>query len=86
MWAAWLYLKHTGIVPDSCMPYQSGNGVAPSCPKYCNGTSTPIESVKYKAKDWYEVGSIGGFFIKEEKIMNEIVQNGPVQTGFSVYQ
>ncbi|EFC49937.1 predicted protein, partial [Naegleria gruberi] len=80
LWAAWIYLKHTGIVTDQCLPYSSGNGVAPSCPKYCNGTSTPIDSVKYKAKDWYEVGSIA------EKIMNEIATNGPVQSGFSVYQ
>ncbi|KAF0982801.1 hypothetical protein FDP41_010780 [Naegleria fowleri] len=86
LWLAWMYLEHTGIVPDSCMPYVSGNGVAPSCPKYCNGTNIDINTQKYKAKTWYEVGSIAGFFIKEEKIMNELITNGPVQTGFSVYQ
>ena len=63
---AWLYLERTGIVPDSCMPYTSGNGVAPSCPKNCNGTSVSIESEKYRVSSFYEVGSIVGFFIKEE--------------------
>ena len=68
------------------MPYVSGNGVAPDCPKTCNGTNIDINTQKYKAKTWYEVGSIAGFLIKEEKIMQELINNGPVQTGFSVYQ
>ncbi|KAL9649577.1 hypothetical protein ABK040_003254 [Willaertia magna] len=85
---AWLYLEHTGIVPDACLPYVSGSGNVPSCPKTCvngNYTNVALNSVKYKASTFHNLG-LFEFWERELKIQEEIIARGPVQTGFSVYQ
>jgi len=33
---AWNYLKSTGIVTDTCLPYTSGDGTAARCPTKCS--------------------------------------------------
>eukprot|EP00692_Jakoba_bahamiensis_P002912 EC686717.1.p2 GENE.EC686717.1~~EC686717.1.p2 ORF type:complete len:151 (+),score=40.93 EC686717.1:3-455(+) len=71
-----------GIVTDDCLPYVSGDGNVPSCPRTCKDGS----SFKYYQAASYK--HIGGLFSfkRVEDIQNEIMANGPVQTGFSVYQ
>ncbi|KAF0982414.1 hypothetical protein FDP41_011344 [Naegleria fowleri] len=82
---AWWWLKNKGIVPDSCMPYVSGNGVTTPCPTTCNGTNVPISSKLYYAKSYQHI-SPWMWWKKVEEIQQDIYDNGPVQTGFSVYQ
>ena len=74
-----------GIVPDACLPYVSGNGNAPACPTTCNGTNVPLSSKLYYAKSFEHI-SPWEWWTKVEAIQTEIMNNGPVQTGFSVYQ
>jgi len=78
----WSYMESTGIVTDECMPYTSGDGQVASCPSACKDGS-PFK--KYKAKSYSHVG---GFFSfnREEDIMKSIVNDGPVEGAFYVYQ
>jgi len=80
--ATWEYLKSSGIVLDTCMPYTSGGGVSGTCPTTCTDGSA---FTKYKAKSY---SHIGGFlpFGRVDKIATEIMNNGPVQAAFEVYQ
>jgi cathepsin B len=86
MSTAWLYLWITGIVPDSCLPYQSAGGDAPSCPSTCSTNSTiSVKSDKYHMKVVYPVGTIINFWNRERLIQNEIYTGGAVEAAFSVY-
>jgi len=76
---AWRYLEQTGIVSDKCMPYKSGSGFVPSCPTKCDNPSDAF--TKYKAKS----GSTK-HFASAEDAQKDIMQNGPIQAGFMVYQ
>lgn len=80
-----MYLEHTGIVPDSCMPYVSGNGVAPSCPKYCNGTNIDINTQKYKAKTWYEGKYIFSTTPISDQQMGWVYKNSHKRTTMTTY-
>jgi cathepsin B len=73
---AWSYLTTTGIVSDACFPYQSAEGTAPSCTKTCADGSA---WKKYKCK---KVVSASGV----DKIKSELYTNGPLETGFTVYE
>lgn len=73
-------MKNKGIVPDSCMPYVSGNGVTTPCPTTCNGTNVPISSKLYYAKSYQHI-SPWMWWKKVEEIQQDIYDNGPVQTG-----
>lgn len=74
---SWSYLTNTGIVPDSCFPYTSGRGSVSSCPRTCPATGDSFSSQKKKAKNFYHVTS---------NIESEIMKNGPVEAGMSVYR
>lgn len=80
---AWSYLVNTGIVSDACMPYTSADGTVAPCPSTCKDGSA---MKRYKAKNSYHVGSDILFWKRVEDIQNEIMTNGPVETGFDVYQ
>jgi len=78
---AWSYLEKTGIVADECLPYVSGDGKnIPHCP---HGTCTDNSKkfTKYRA-----VSRSSKPLTCPEQIKLEIFQNGPVQTGFMVYE
>jgi cathepsin B len=76
---SWEYLEKTGIVDDACMPYTSGKGQRGDCyisqGKCADKTTTPI---KYKAKGTRTFKTIND-------IKQDIFTNGPVETGFLVY-
>lgn len=76
---AWRYLTNTGIVADSCFPYVSGeSGAVPQCATSCkDGQSFK----KYRCADNSVVQAKG-----VEEIKAEILQHGPVETGFTVYE
>jgi cathepsin B len=78
----WRFLVNTGTTTFSCVPYTAQNGTVEACPSTCVDGS-PIKM--YKAKNSYAVGGMFSFG-RVTKIQNEIMKNGPVQTGFEVYQ
>jgi cathepsin B len=74
----WKYMENYGIVTDSCFAYSSGKGVVPTCASKCEDGS---EFMKYKC--------VKGSTVKAttvEEIKSEIVANGPMETGFTVYE
>jgi cathepsin B len=75
---AWSYLQNTGVVEESCISYVSGNGQVPSCPKTCDDGSA---KKKYKCSSSSVTKSSGPAAIK-----SDIFANGPVETGFDVYE
>jgi cathepsin B len=73
--SAWEYFEKTGVVADECFPYVSGDGKnVPQCPA---DNKCPL----FKAK----VGSSKALTCSTS-IKQEIMTNGPVQTGFFVYE
>eukprot|EP01132_Coremiostelium_polycephalum_P002423 gene2423-2992_t len=77
--AAWQYLEETGIPVDSCVPYVSGStGSEPPCQKKCSDKS---KMTLYKAKTGSTVD-----LNSETAIQQSILNNGPVEGTFMVYQ
>ena len=75
---AWKFMESNGITTDSCEPYTSGTGKVGSCPSKCSdGSSMKL----YKCKSGSVVEATSPSQIKAE-----IYQNGPMETGFTVYQ
>jgi cathepsin B len=78
---AWNYLETTGVVADDCFPYVSGDGKnLPHCP-HGNCTDNKLKYVKYRVQSGSSKPLTCPAQIKEE-----LVKNGPVQTGFIVYE
>ena len=76
----WNFLETTGTVADSCFNYKSGDGKnIPQCPSQCDNASDKL--VTYKAVK----GSSKGLTCSLQ-MQKEILANGPVQTGFMVYE
>lgn len=76
----WTFLENTGTVTDSCSPYTAGlNGTVTSCgdlSKCADGAA----QTKYYAQN-----GTSHAFENPESIQIELMANGPVQTGFLVY-
>jgi cathepsin B len=73
---SWDYLVGNGLVTEECLPYTSGQGKVDVCPKsgFCkNGTWK-----KYKATKYYDFKTV-------EDIKLSLFNQGPVETGFDVY-
>lgn len=77
----WTYLERTGIVEDVCFPYTSGDGkTLPKClNNQCVDTKNPFH--KFRA-----VAGSSKALTCSAQIKQEIYKNGPVQTGFMVYE
>lgn len=75
------YLEETGIVSDACLPYTSGEGDDGTCPTDNKCTATGQTWKKYKCEDYSTV-----YADTPEDIQNEIYANGPMETGFQVYE
>ena len=81
---SWTYIMNNGIVSDKCFPYKSYDGKAFACPftqtkKEC--TEAGVEFKKY-----YAVKEAAQFIGNIDSAMVEISTNGPIETGFRVYQ
>merc|ERR1712187_533150 len=74
---AWTYLKNTGIVTDTCLPYSAGNGTAPACPSTC--VSASEQFTRQKASSAYAINGVAN-------MQKEIMTNGPIQVAFMVYK
>ena len=77
----WNYFEEVGVVSDECFPYQSGDGKnVPHCP-HGSCADTKFKYVKYRA-----VKGSSKPLTCATQIKKELVANGPVQTGFMVYE
>jgi len=76
----WKFLSTTGTVEDDCLPYVSGKGHVPSCSNTCaNGDAMKF----YKANP----RSIKNFRSNDiQSVQQDILTNGPIISGFMVYQ
>lgn len=77
--ALWRYLERTGTVTERCWPYESGTGNEPPCRNSCVDPSIPYR--KYKAK-----AGTTKHFRNNESAMKDMLEKGPIITGFRVYQ
>jgi len=89
---AWQYAQTSGLVENSCIPYNETIPTCPpstepcltfvntpSCPNKCsNGANW--KSDKHFASSGYSIGA------KVADIQNEMLENGPVQAVFTVYE
>ena len=71
----WNYYKTTGLVTENCFLYTSQKGTVEACITECKDGS---EWKKYKISDYNSFRGVNA-------IRKEILENGPVQTGFTVY-
>ena len=73
----WLFLESIGTVSDKCWPYESASGHVPACMNECKDGSAQ--------KAYYSVDNSLVKMKDVESIQMEIMTNGPVETGFRVY-
>lgn len=73
---AWKYLTTTGIVTDSCMPYDAGRGKAPSCPSSCIDSES---FTRTKAESAYAIKGA-------DNMQKDLMMHGPIQVAFMVYK
>ena len=74
---AWLHVFLFGVVSDDCKSYKSGDGNTRKCEKKCDDSTKDYK--KYHSKFPKNFNSI-------EEIKRDIMENGPVETGFIVYE
>lgn len=77
---AWSFLEKSGECTDTCDPYTSGSGSVPwTCPSSCANESEAFmtyKAVRGSTKRFSDVATAKA----------EIMTNGPIQAGFSVYE
>ena len=73
---AWNFLVYTSIPTDKCVSYKSGDGGTKQYPAKCDDGSA-IQTYKIKISK-----RVDGISAMKEEIM----RNGPVEVGFTVYQ
>jgi len=76
---SWDYIRDTGIVADSCLPYTSGDGDSGSCP--FNSNNKCQDGSPFKR---YQVTEHGQRTTIEDA-KTDIVANGPLEAAFDVY-
>jgi cathepsin B len=76
---AWNFFEVAGVVTEQCLPYVSGGGVSPACATTCANPAVAYEKYKCVAGSRVECTSA-------DCIKKEISTNGPMETGFDVYQ
>jgi len=72
---AWLYMKDTGLVTDTCFPYTAGHGKAPACRATC------VDSEAFTRTQAVSTYAIKGV----ANMQKEMSANGPIQVAFKVY-
>lgn len=78
---SWLFLRFFGIVTDQCKPYTSGEGSVESCGLFswkCRAAGVPYKKYRSSCLPRILAGNI-------ERMKTELVNNGPIETGFMVY-
>jgi len=73
---AWDFIVSKGLVTESCWPYSSASGAVEACRSTCKNSET---WTKFKAKNRRS-------FRSAADAKTDIQANGPLETGFQVYQ
>jgi cathepsin B len=76
---SWTFLRLFGIVSDECKPYTAGTGEVDKCVKKCANDNTEYKKYKAAALPTVMAGNV-------QKIKESLVKDGPVETGFQVYE
>ncbi|KAL9649365.1 hypothetical protein ABK040_016192 [Willaertia magna] len=77
---AFQFVESTGLVVDSCDPYVSGvNGKVPDCPSSCSDGSDINKRFRTRNSRMFQKDDLNG-------MMQSIIENGPLITGFKVYR
>lgn len=76
---SWEFLEGSGTITDSCWTYKSATGTAPAC-----STFTACEDGQ-PIKHFYSQKGKTKSFANIESAQIEIMANGPIETGFYVY-
>ena len=71
-----MFISYFGIVSDACLPYTSSNLLVPQCTHECSNGEAYY---KYNCTTIVNPAGVDG-------IKAEIFANGPVETGFTVYE
>ncbi|XP_076040247.1 putative peptidase C1-like protein F26E4.3 [Oratosquilla oratoria] len=85
---AWNYLRRFGVVNEECFPYQSGHtSQKGSCkvPRGANLLTQRCHVTRNNRKELYKMEPPYRVSSKEEDIMYEIMENGPVQATMTVH-
>jgi len=77
---SWLFITGTGLVTDSCLPYQSYDGKSPKCKEFTQCHDGQPKTF-YKGKK----GSTA-ILANAKSIQENMLKYGPVEAGFSVYE
>lgn len=80
----WEYIQNNGIVSEKCFPYKSYSGESVDCPFGEGQNKCTEQGVAFKK--YFAVKEPASFIANIETAMNEISTNGPITTGFRVYQ
>jgi cathepsin B len=75
---SWDYIRDTGIVSDECLPYTSGDGDSGTCPFNSSKKCKKGTFKKYKVSKHNQHTTIAD-------AKNSLVNEGPIETGFEVY-
>ncbi|XP_030040675.2 cathepsin B [Manduca sexta] len=76
---AYLFWIIDGLVTEECKPYNITESKRGICVKECKDPSINYLNDKHKGKDVFLIGD------NDDKIKAELVNNGPIQAGFTVY-
>ncbi|KAH7822153.1 putative cathepsin B5 cysteine protease [Monocercomonoides exilis] len=71
----WTWMALRGVTTDECIPYVSGNGTVPRCPRKCSDGSV---IVRHKAKTFS--------FLPSLFIQSDLMRHGPQEFCFMVYE
>jgi len=78
---AWASLERSGLPTLDCTPYTSSQGDVPYCSDIEKGCTDGTPLKRYYAKSWST-----RWYISVNSIKTEILQNGPVESAFTVYE
>lgn len=78
--SSWAFLETEGAVTSDCLPYTSGEtGYPGECPAKCQDGTLLTDATRYKAVSAEPLNNYN-------EIMTSLINEGPVQTGFYVYE
>ena len=81
IYQSWTFMENTGVVTDACAPYASYDGTSVKCSELKKGCKDGSEMKKYHAKKGSSVN-----LKNPTSIQNNLMQYGPVDAGFKVYE
>lgn len=88
---AWKYFQTSGVVSEDCFPYTSLDGSVEACPsEKFKKSECNVDGKGFKKHKVKSVKAACGLFDAtkkcQDKIKQELYDNGPLEVGFTVYQ